>query len=288
MTAGALAGKICLVSGATSGIGAAAALGLARHGARVFIVGRNRARGEATLARIQSETGNPDIELLLADMSEQRQVRALAADIRARTSKLDVLVNNAGAFFLRRTLSADGIEMTFALNHLSYFLLVNELLDLIGPAAPARIINVASSAHYNGRLDFGNLQLTRGYGGMRAYAQSKLCNILHARELASRLAGTGITANALHPGFVHTRIGQNNGILVRILARLIFRFGRTPEQGADTIVYLATDRDAGAYSGKYFVDRKPVPPTAQALDAELAKKLWAVSAQLTNSDLPEF
>ena len=134
MTAGVLAGKICLVSGATSGIGAAAALGLARHGARVFIVGRNRARGEATLARIQSETGNPDIELLLADMSEQRQVRALAAAIRTRTSKLDVLVNNAGAFFLRRTLSADGIELTFALNHLSYFLPFNELFDLIASA----------------------------------------------------------------------------------------------------------------------------------------------------------
>ena len=194
-------GKTCLVTGATSGIGEATALGLAELGARVIVSGRSRTRCEATRERIHEATGQ-EVEFLLSDLSDMNQVRQLASEVREGTARLDVLVNNAGAFFLRRKLSPDGFEMTFALNHLSYFVLTTELLPLLISSAPARVVNVSSSTHYQGEIDFDNLQLQHSYSGQKAYSQSKLCNILFTKELARRHSEDGIFTNAVHPGFV--------------------------------------------------------------------------------------
>ena len=191
--------KICLITGATSGIGQAAALALAKMGLTVIVVGRSEGRCQNTVAHIQRETGNFHVDYLLADLSVQAQVRQLAADFKARYKRLDVLVNDAGAIFLRRQLSADGIEMNFALNHLAYFLLTNLLLDTLKASAPARVVNVASNSHRNSHLDFENLQLKRGYNPMRAYGRSKLANLYFTYELARRLDSTGVTVNAMHP-----------------------------------------------------------------------------------------
>ncbi|MDQ3829839.1 MAG: SDR family NAD(P)-dependent oxidoreductase, partial [Candidatus Tectomicrobia bacterium] len=203
-------GKVCVVTGATSGIGLVTAEALARQGATLIVVGRNSARGAATVSRIQQETGNSAVELMVADLSAQAQVRQLASAIQQRFARLDVLVNNAGALFSQRQLSQDGIEMTFALNHLAYFLLTNLLLDSLKASTSARIVNVSSEAHRRARLDFADLQGQQRYSGWRAYARSKLANILFTYELARRLEGTGIVANALHPGFVATNFGRNN------------------------------------------------------------------------------
>ncbi len=275
-------GKTCLVTGATSGIGEATALGLAELGARVIIAGRSRTRCEATQERIQAATGN-EVAFLLADLSEMDQVRRLASEVRDRTARLDVLVNNAGAFFLRRKLSPDGFEMTFALNHLSYFVLTNKLLSLLISSSPARVVNVSSSTHYQGEIDFDNLQLQRGYSGQKAYAQSKLCNVLFTKELARRHSEDGIITNALHPGFIHTRIGQNNGFLSKIFVPLVFRNGRSPQKGAETVIYLAGAQEATEVVGEYFYNLKPKTPAKLAMDAELAAQLWRTSEQLTES-----
>jgi NAD(P)-dependent dehydrogenase (short-subunit alcohol dehydrogenase family) len=274
-------GKICMVTGATAGIGRATAQSLAQQEATVVVVGRNAEKAAQTVAHIQRETGNREVQWLLADLSDQAQVRRLAQEFKERFPRLDVLINNAGAFFLTRQLSADGIEMTLAVNHLSPFLLTHLLLDTLQASAPARVINVASASHRGARIDFEDLQGERKYRGMRAYGQAKLALVLFTYELARRLEGTGITVNALHPGFVATNIGQNNGCLFKLISPLMKLIARRPEEGAQTSIYLATSPEVAGDTGKYFVDNKAVPSDPASYDEAVAKRLWEISAAMT-------
>jgi NAD(P)-dependent dehydrogenase (short-subunit alcohol dehydrogenase family) len=284
-----MAGRVCLVTGATSGIGRVAAHSLAERGARVVIVGRSAEKTSATVAAIQQATGNLAVEGLLADLSRQSQVRSLAEQAQARCPQLDALVNNAGGVFVARQETEDGIEMTFAVNHLAHFLLTNLLLDNLQAAARAhggaRIVNVASGAHRRvPGLDFDDLQSRRRYSAFSVYSASKLANVLFTSELARRLAqaGSRVTANAMHPGLVHTGFGGNNR---QWYWRLVYVFinlaGRTPAQGADTITYLATAPELAGVSGQYFYKRQAVAPSRAARDPVAAARLWEVSAQLT-------
>jgi NAD(P)-dependent dehydrogenase (short-subunit alcohol dehydrogenase family) len=287
MTMDRLQDKVCLVTGATSGIGRVAAQGLAERGARVVVVGRSPQKTSAAVAAIQQATGNSNVEGLLADLSQQSQVRALAEQVRARYPLLDVLVNNAGGVFGTRQETADGLEMTFAVNHLAYFLLTNLLLDNLKAAAQARggarVVNVASGAHQRvASLNFDDLQSTRRYSAFPVYGASKLANLLFTSELARRLAGAGVTANAMHPGLVHTGFGNNNrGWFWRAAYVFINAAGRTPAQGADTIIYLATAPELSGVTGQYFYERKAIQPSPAALDPQAARRLWEVSEQLT-------
>jgi NAD(P)-dependent dehydrogenase (short-subunit alcohol dehydrogenase family) len=273
--------KTCLITGATNGIGRAAATALAQKGATVIVVGRDEERCRDTVTQIKAETGVPHVDFLLADLSVQSQVRGLAEDFRSRYERLDMLVNNAAVINFRRQLSADGIEMNFALNHLSYFLLTNLLLDTLKAGAPARVINVSSNSHRRKQLDFGDLELKRGYWAGTAYGRSKLCNLYFTYELARRLEGTGVTVNAMHPGFVRTNMAANNGWLVRFFLPFVHRNSLTPEQGADTIVYLASSPEVEGLSGKYFVRRREVQSDPVSHDERVAKQLWQVSEEMT-------
>jgi NAD(P)-dependent dehydrogenase (short-subunit alcohol dehydrogenase family) len=274
--------KVCLVTGANAGIGRATALGLAQQGAQVVMLCRSRERGEAAQTEIIQASGNQAVDLILADLSAQAEVRRAAAEFQSRYDRLHILVNNAGAFFNQRLESADGLEMTFALNHLGYFLLTNLLLKQLRAAAPSRVINVSSDAYKGARLDFDDLQATRRYRGFSAYAASKLANVLFTIELASRLQGTGVTVNALHPGFVASNFGLNNSGVVRFSVKLLQRFFAISEEaGAETPLYLATSAEVAGITGKYFVKKKAVPLAGQAQDMAAAKRLWQISEQLT-------
>jgi len=275
-------GKVCLVTGATSGIGLVTARELARQGARVVLVGRNPARCEAAVAQIRIETGNAEVEALLADLSSQQQVRELARRFCESHPRLDVLVNNAGGMWMRRELTADGLEMTFAVNHLAYFLLTHLLLDVLKASAPARIVNVSSEAHRKAVLDFDDLMGERRYSGWRAYCRSKLANLLFTYELKRRLGGTGVTANAVHPGWVATGFAGNNGWrgwVWRLAARC---FALSPEHGARTIVYLASSPDLASFSGGYFIRERAVPSSPASYDNAAGRRLWEVSGALAN------
>lgn len=273
-------GKICLITGGTNGIGKSTALELARMGATVVIVGRNAEKTAQVVEEIRAASGNHDVDSLLADLSSQQEVRRLADEFKSKYARLHVLLNNAGGFFMQRQLSPDGIEMTFALNHLAYFLLTHLLLDTIKASAPARIINVSSGAHAVGKIEFDNLQGERKYGN-RAYGNSKLANILFTIELSRRLEGTGVTVNALHPGFVSTGFGRNNpGFLMKVFQAVIPLIARSPEKGAETPVYLASSPEVENITGKYFADRKVARTAPQATDMEAAKKLWDASAEM--------
>jgi NAD(P)-dependent dehydrogenase (short-subunit alcohol dehydrogenase family) len=274
-------GKSVFVTGATSGIGRAAATALARKGADVIGVARSVERAEQALPELRAESGGGSIELMVADLSSQASVRRLAAAVKARLDHLDVLVNDAGALFGERRLSADGIEMTWALNHLGYFLLTGELLGLLLDSAPARVVSVASDAGNRAHIDFDDLQGERDYSGWRAYGQSKLANIVWTRELARHLAGTGVTAASMHPGFVATNFGARGSRSYRALVSAAGMFRRTPEQGADTVVYLASSPEVARSNGDYWVDRRPARPAREAYDAQVARRLWVVSEQLT-------
>ena len=278
-------GKICLITGGSDGIGYAASRKLARMGARVVIVGRNAAKTKAAVRKIIADTDNPSVEYLLADLSSQREVRRVAAQAMDLLPHLDVLLNNAGAIFLSDRRSAEGIEMTFALNHLSYFLLTSLLLEHLRKAPRARIVNVSSCAHESpGKFlleDLPKPSSNRGYG---AYKLSKLCNILFTYELTRRLKGDNITANALHPGLVRTNIARNNGLLGRVVNFFIGVRGIGPDKGAETPVYLAVSPEVEGVTGKYFVDCRPVPSSGTSYDAELAARLWDISASLTTGD----
>jgi NAD(P)-dependent dehydrogenase (short-subunit alcohol dehydrogenase family) len=276
-----LHGKVCLVTGATSGVGLVTAQALARQGATLIVVGRNPERGAATVSRIQHETGNSAVELISADLSAQAQVRRLASEVQRRFTRLDVLINNAGALFLRRQLSPDGLEMTFALNHLAYFLLTNLLLDHLKASPAARIVNVSSEAHRGARLDFADLQGQHRYRGWRAYARSKLANILFTYALARRLEGTSVVANALHPGFVATNFGRNNRGITAVFFRIAQLAAISPEQGAQTIIYLASSPEVKGITGAYFVKKKAVRSSQISYDRSAADRLWQVSAGLT-------
>jgi NAD(P)-dependent dehydrogenase (short-subunit alcohol dehydrogenase family) len=277
---------ICLITGATSGIGEVTARELARRGMHVIIVGRSAGRVAATVARIKQATG-VEVETLIADLSSQAGVRSVAEAFLQRHQRLDVLINNAGGFFASRQVSADGIELTWALNHMSYFLLTNLLIDTLRASAPARVINVSSDAHRGGVIRWDDLLFTRGYNGWAAYAQSKLANILFSNELARRLEGTGVTSNALHPGFVATRFAHNNGIIWGGLMALMQRlFAITPEEGAQTSIYLATAPEVATISGRYFVKSRETSPAPQAQDMAAAARLWEISERMVVNSAP--
>jgi NAD(P)-dependent dehydrogenase (short-subunit alcohol dehydrogenase family) len=268
------------VTGATSGIGLITAQALAQQGAIVVLVGRDPNRGAAAVERITRATGNDAISLVLADLSSQAQIVQLAQEFHDHFDRLDVLVNNAGALFARRKVSVDGIEMTLALNHLGYFLLTHLLLDTIKASANARIVNVASGAHRAGHIDFDDLQGERRYGGWRAYCQSKLANILFTYELAARLAGTGVTANVLHPGFVATNFGHNNGGPFAWLIRIAQVAALSPQQGADTVIHLAASPDVADFTGRYFIKKRAVQSSKESYDKSIGLRLWQVSENM--------
>ncbi len=276
-----LTGKTVLITGATSGIGLEASVALARMGARLVMVGRDPAKTAAKLIEVRKRSGASVVESLLCDFSSQAQIHKLANEFRVKHDSLHVLVNNAGSVFAKRGLTEDGIERTFAINHLGYFLLTNLLTDLLVKSAPARVVNVASVAQYNGTMDFEDLGFERGYKIMRAYARSKLANVLFTRELAKRLAGTGVTVNCLHPGAVATNIWNGAPRWIRPLVVLASRLTMlTPAQGADGIVYLATSPELEGKTGLYFERNRPKTPSPLACDDALASRLWERSARL--------
>jgi NAD(P)-dependent dehydrogenase (short-subunit alcohol dehydrogenase family) len=277
-----MTGKYCLVTGATSGIGRVTARALAERGASVMVVGRSRERCEATVETIRQGVTGSEVEFFQADLSSQAEIRRLSREVRDRVPRLDVLVNNAGTLSMKRQESVDGIEMTFALNHLAYFLLTNLLLDRLKASAPARIISVSSDAHHWARrIDFAGLPRVERYRGFQAYSQSKLANLLFTYELARRLEGTGVTANALHPGFVATNIFAGNGLagwMMRAGARFL---AISPEEGARTTVLLATAPELEGVSGRFFVRGRPVSSSRASRDQDAARRLWDVSEALT-------
>lgn len=282
MADGGMQGRTCVVTGASSGIGRITALELARRGATLGLVCRDRGRGEETVADIVGKTGNRAVALHLADLASQAATRAVAAELLAAYPRIHLLVNNAGVINLRYSTSPDGIETVFAVNHLAYFLLTNLLLERLEASAPARIVNVASDAHKFVRgVNWDDLGWTRGYKPMRVYGQSKLANILFTTELARRLEGTGVTANAVHPGAVATRFGQNNGAVARVLTKMLAPFFRTPEQGAQTSIHVATSPVLEGVTGRYFANAREARPSRAAQDADAARRLWQVSATMT-------
>jgi retinol dehydrogenase 14 len=278
-----MAGKSVLVTGGTGGIGKATATGLAALGARVGITGRDPARAEAAAAGIRAASGSPAVDAFAADLSVQAGVRRLAAQVLDTYPRLDVLVNNAGGFWAHRHVTADGLEHTFALNHLGPFLLTSLLLDRLTASAPARIITVSSGTHARGRIDFDDLQGERNYSGQRAYSQSKLANVMFTYEVARRLDGTGVTATALHPGVVRTSFGaEDQATYLAVMIGVARLFMKTPAQGAGTSIYLASSPEVEGITGRYFVNRKPKTSSKASYDTAAAARLWQVSADLTD------
>jgi NAD(P)-dependent dehydrogenase (short-subunit alcohol dehydrogenase family) len=272
--------KVCVITGATSGIGLAAAEALATLGANLVLIARDPARGAIALRRLRECAPSSRISIHNADLERMSEMRRLGAELRAAYPRIDVLVNNAGAQFERRGLTEDGLERTFALNHMAYFLLTYELRERLAASTPARVINVASQAHVNARLDFDDLNLEHGYGGWLAYSRSKLANILFTRELARRFRPAGVTANALHPGFVASRFGYNNSGLFRIKLFLAKRVAISPETAAETIVHLASVPELATATGGYYVRSMPAEPSEAARDDAAARRLWDMSNEI--------
>ena len=275
--------KNILITGATAGIGLETAKQLAKTGANIYIVGRNKEKCTAAVENIKNVSSNNNIHFFTADLSSQKQVRQLADEINNKLNRLDILINNAGAVYQQRGFSEDNIELTFATNHLSYFLLTHLLLDLLKKSTPARVINVASGSHYKGKLDFNDLYFNKGYGGLKAYERSKLCNVLFTLVLAEKLNNTGITVNALHPGRVKTDIGNKNSGWLYNLAWNFFKTtqGISIEDGAKTSVFLATSDSVKDITGKYFDSCKEKEYSNYAKTAGLKEKLWEESVKLT-------
>jgi retinol dehydrogenase 14 len=276
-----MTGKTVLITGGTGGIGRAAAIGLASMGARVGITGRDRGRAERSAAEITHKSGNPAIDVFVADMSSQSEVRRMAGDVLETYPRLDVLMNNVGGFWAHRHVTADGLEHTFALNHLAPFLLTSLLLDRLIASAPARIVTVSSGAQSLGSIDFDDLMGERKYSGQRAYNQSKLANVMFTYELAARLAGTGVTATVLHPGMTSTGFGSEDtargwGPLIAVMRR----FMQSPERGADTSIYLASSAEAEGVTGRYFTGRTTKASHTSSYDRSTIARLWRVSADL--------
>jgi NAD(P)-dependent dehydrogenase (short-subunit alcohol dehydrogenase family) len=278
--AGSMAGKTVLVTGATQGIGREAALAFAKMGARVGVVGRDATRAREAAEYVKAAVPGAQVDIFLADLSLMADVRKLADEVKAIYSELHVLLNNAGAIFTDRKTTSEGLEQTFALNHMSYFLLTNLLLELLQKSAPARVVSVSSDAHQLNSFNLADLQSEKSYGGMKAYGASKLENILFTRELARRLEGTGVTANCLHPGVIASGFGKNNGGLFGALLKVGNLFMTTPEKGARTSVYVATSEEGGKVSGAYFNNSKQAKTAKVAQDAAVAKQLWDESAKL--------
>jgi len=274
-------GKTCIITGATDGIGLETAARLGALGARLVLVGRNRAKGQAVLTALRQRVPGVEAEMHYADLSQRDEIRRLAPELLAAAPHIDVLINNAGAFFSKRVVLEDGLERTFALNHIGYFRLTALLRERLIASAPARIVNVASEAHRNAALDFDDLQTARGYNGWKAYQRSKLANILFTRALARRLAGTGVTANCLHPGFVRTSFGDNNRGFWGFGIRLgkLFAAISVP-RGAETPVYVASAPDIEGATGKYFDKCREREPSAAARNDADAERLWKESERL--------
>lgn len=273
-------GRVCMVTGATAGIGLATTEALARLGATVVAVGRNPEKGVRLVDRLQRETGNTEIEFLCAELSLQPEVHALAAEFKARHRRLHVLVNNVGGFFLGRSTTPEGFESSFALNYLNVFLLTRLLEKTLRSSAPARIVNVSSDVHRWARLDLAGLAKGRRPAGIIAYAWSKQALTSFTYELARRLDGSGVTVNALHPGFVASNLYNSSGPIVRVAAPFMKRIGRSVEEGADTAVYLASSSEVEGVTGQYFVDRIPVRSSPATYDVEAARRLWEMSERM--------
>jgi NAD(P)-dependent dehydrogenase (short-subunit alcohol dehydrogenase family) len=273
-------GKVVVITGATSGIGWVAAEKLARMGARLVLVARDRSRGEATLQRLREAGPRAAHSVHYAELSTISEMKRVAGEIAAAEPRIDVLINNAGALFSSRQLTMDGLEMTFATNHMSYFVVTLGLADRLRATPGARVVNTSSDAHKRGRLDFDDLQSAKNYRGFPVYGLSKLCNILFTRELAKRWRDTGVTVNCLHPGFVSTRFGDNSGGMFQRIVRVAKLFAISPEKGAETIIYLATSDEVAKQSGAYFYKRHPLNPSQAARDDEAARRLWEESARL--------
>ena len=273
-------GKTVVITGATSGIGQVAAERLAAMGARLILVARDKARGEAELARLRLLSSGGEHSIHYADLSRLSEVKRVAAEIAAAEPRIDVLINNAGALFGSRQVTADGLELTFATNHISYFVLTHGLRERLRSSAPARVVNVASDAHKGEKLDFNDLQSAGNYRGLHVYGRSKLCNILFTRELARRWEGSGVTANSLHPGFVSTRFGDQSGGMLSFLVRAAKTFAISPEKGAETIIYLASSDVVANSNGLYYYKCQPATPTKEARDDDAARRLWQESEKL--------
>jgi NAD(P)-dependent dehydrogenase (short-subunit alcohol dehydrogenase family) len=272
--------KTVVITGGTSGIGEVAAVALAKMGARIVLVARDKSRGDATLARLRDSA--PDIahSVHFADLLRLAEMKRVAAEIADREPRIDVLINNAGAMFAKRRLTEDGLERTFALNHMAYFVMTAGLRDRLLASRPARIINTASAAHQGATLDFDDLQSAKSFAARKVYGQSKLCNILFTRELARCLQGTNVTANCLHPGFVATRFGDQSGGLISRLVWFAKFFAISPAEGAETITYLASSPDVRETTGQYFYKSAPTMPSSAAQDDRSALLLWQRSAAL--------
>jgi retinol dehydrogenase 12 len=275
-----LQGKTCVITGATSGIGEVAAERLAAMGARLVLIARDRARGEATLARLRARAPGPAHRVHYADLMLIAEVKRVAAEIAEEERRIDILVNNAGAIFSSRRLTAEGLERTFALNHMAYFVLSHGLREALLAAAPARVVNTASASHQSAQLHFEDLQFARAYNGVSAYQRSKLCNILFTRELSRRWAGEGVSVNCLHPGFVASNFGRESGGLLPFALRAAQVFAISSEEGAETIVYLASSPEVADLTGGYFFRCRATAPAPQAEDDNAARRLWQESAKL--------
>lgn len=278
-----LVGQVILITGATDGIGKAAAMEFAKRGATLTIVGRNKEKTSQVLAQLKKESGNTNIELLICDLSRMADVKRVADEFKARHNRLDVLVNNAGATFKEPKLGPDGIELTFALNHLAYFQLTTALLDLIRKTPGARVVSTSSGMQARGELDLATTPTAVSVWGPKAYATSKLANVLFTKELQRRLAGTSATANTFEPGSVRTQcggFGADQGLLLNMVYRLAAPFALSPEQGADSLIWLATSPEAASLKGEHIYKRRPKTPNKQALDAKLAADLWTLSEKL--------
>jgi len=269
-----------VITGGTSGIGQVAAEKLAGMGARIILVARSQSRGEAALSRLREIAPSAKHGIHYSDLSRLSELTRVAKEIAAAETRIDVLINNAGAMFSQRQVSEDHLELTFATNHLSYFVLTDGLRERLINSAPSRIVNTSSHAHYRGTIDFDNLQYQHDYKSFPAYSRSKLCNVLFTRVLARRLAGTGVIANSLHPGFVNTRFGDENTGFGSLALRLLKHFAITPEKGAETIIYLASSNDVAKTTGLYFYKCKPFEPSKLAQDDAVADQLWECTDRL--------
>jgi NAD(P)-dependent dehydrogenase (short-subunit alcohol dehydrogenase family) len=273
-----MTGKVCLVTGANTGIGKETALGLVKLGATVVIVCRDRERGETAQREIKQKSGNDRVELMICDFASQNSIRQFAKDFAQQHDRLDVLVNNAGVVLRARSMTEEGLESTFAINHLGYFLVTNLLLDLLKKSAPSRIVSVASTAHKYGKLDIDAWPTAKDYSAFGAYANSKLANVLFTYELSQQLDGTGVTANCLHPGGVGTNLFRG---LPKFLQALIQLVTISPESGAHTSIYLASSTDVEGVSGKYFARRRQQKSSEASHNEEAARRLWEISSELT-------
>lgn len=278
---GSMAGKVVVITGGTAGIGKATAVGLAAQGARIAITGRDLGRAEEAAADIRRATANPEVRAFGADLSIQSEVRRLASEVLDTYPRLDVLVNNVGGFWATRHVTSDGLEHTFAVNHLAAFLLTDLLLDRLKATAPARVVTVSSNAQSLGTIDFDDLQAERRYSGQDAYNQSKLASVMFTYELTRRLAGTGVTANVLHPGVVSSGFGaEDPSRIFKYLVPFWRPFMKTPQQGAATSIYLASSPEVEGVTGRYFANSRPQPSSDASYDTAAATRLWQIGARL--------